>query len=326
MKTVQSMQFQRLRSCHAGSALHLKSRKGFWPVLILLTTLGCQTSVDNVAEFPSQSSEESAKSQAIESNEVTLHATWKPFADSKYNFGEQWKTLRELKPAETDRVYTQKSLAVFLPPKSVSIGDTWKMEVAPVVSILKQLHEGATSRLRIGGTAGALACLAAENETHQLVRSRTHAQFVLADGNYNPSQFAGQALIDKSTSNVVALRLFVPPRRNNVDLNWFRKPAKGELWGDKEGNNIRPAKEVMIADIGYCSQLELVGGKQELFNSLKWPVELEYETVDEKFRKQLYEFAQINWLPFEQAVAMSESSGKPLHVVALFGVLDDESC
>ena len=132
-------------------------------------------------------------------------------------------------------------------------------------------------------------------------------------------------MIDKLSRKVVAFRIQVPARRNNVDLNWKREPAEGEVWADKNGNRI-PAKTSIIADIGYCAQLGLVGGDWKLLSKIKWDEQLGFEIVDQKFRKQFYKFAEINWLPFEEAVAESQKSGKPLHVVALFGVLDDESC
>ena len=210
-------------------------------------------------------------------------------------------------------------------PKDASVGDVWRIKSEPVVEILKQLHEGATGQLRPGGTGGSFACLAAESETHLLVRSRTHARFILSDGKYTPSQFAGAALIEKSSQKVVALRLSVPARRNNVDLNWNRKPKEGEVRIDQKGN-ITTARVTMVADIGYCSQLDLVGGDQALLGTMKWEKELGFDVVDQKFRNKFYKFAEINWLPFENAVAESQKSGKPLHVVALFGVLDDESC
>ena len=50
------------------------------------------------------------------------------------------------------------------------------------------------------------------------------------------------------------------------------------------------------------------------------------EEVNASFARRLYRFAAIDWVPFDQAVAAATRTGKPLHVIAINGTLDDESC
>ena len=265
-----------------------------------------------------------------DAKKLKLTAHWAPFTDSKYNFGKRWETLKQLKPAQKVKSYSQNELAVFLPPSKLKFGEYWKVKIDDVIPILKQFHSGATKRLHHGGPQGAYGVIVAENDKFRRIRSRVHAQFNLKDGKYVPSQFAGDFVVERSTGKIVAFKLGMPPRRNNVDLNWETGKmveVKGPDGKPLIGKDGKPVKyRGVIADIGYCERLELIGGNWKQVNEFQWDQKLKPEDVDKNFRKKFYRFAQIDWLPWEQAVAQSKKSGKPLHVVALFGALDDESC
>lgn len=262
---------------------------------------------------------------AQDETNLELKAEWKPFADSKYQFAKMWKTLQQLKPSKLTQSYTQHELSIFLPPENAELGDVWKIDVQKIIPFIKQFHPGATHELHHGGPQGAFGTIAATNELFIRVKTRSHGEINLKDGIYLPSQFAGDVVIDRSTNRIVAFTLAVPPRRNNVDLNWDREPEEGEMWSDADGNLI-PAKRTSIADIGYCEKMELRGGDWETVNKVVWEEELSLRKIEKSFQRKFYRWASIDWLPWEEAVAKSQATGKPLHVVALFGVLDDESC
>lgn len=290
-------------------------------VLCAVVTSGCQDS-----NQPVQESNDGKEETAAVEDGLTLTAHWAPFKDSEYQFGERWETVGNLKPEVPSKTYSARELSVLLPPKDVHFGEYWTPDVVTVIPFLKQLHSGATHRLHHGGPQGAIACIDAENETYQRVRVRAHAEFDLPDGKYTPSQFAGELLIERATQKVLAFRLAVPPRRNNVDLNWERKTPEGEVYSDADGNIIPMPSTQTIADIGYCERLELTGGDWAMHDALKWDRQLAFEQVQQRFRTNFYKFAKIRWLDWETAVAESIQTGRPLHVVALFGILDDESC
>ena len=268
------------------------------------------------------------QSEADQHNQETIElvAHWKPFSESQYGFGTRWETLRNLEPAEATKTYTVDELGFLIPPADAQPGEVYELDMEKFIPLIRQLHAGATHQLHHGGPEGGYTCIAAENERYRRIRTRAHAEFKLEDGIYVPSQFAGDIVIERATGRIVAFRLAVPARRNNVDVNWHRKTAEGEVWVDKDGKAVEMPAVQIIADIGYCEQLELVGGDWSLVDELQWDSSLGYREVDLLFQREFYRFARVNWLPWEEAVAKSRESGKSLHVVALFGVLDDESC
>ncbi len=279
-----------------------------------------------VCGFDGENSNALAQEKGDSIDRLVVKAYWAPFTDSLYKFGERWETLKQLKPAQAEKTYTADELSVFLPPAEAKAGDVWKLDVVKAISVLKQLHPGATHLLHHGGPSGAYGCITAETKLFQRIRTRIHAEFTLVDGVYLPSQFAGDIVIDRATNEIVAFKLSVPPRHNNVDLNWHRKRIEGEVAVDKDGNVVELPAVSLIADIGYCERLELVGGDWEKADEIQWETEISYRDADKLFQGKFYRFAAIDWLPWEEAVAKSQEDGKPLHVVALFGVLDDESC
>jgi hypothetical protein len=50
------------------------------------------------------------------------------------------------------------------------------------------------------------------------------------------------------------------------------------------------------------------------------------EAVTGLFARRLYRFKEIAWVDFDRAVEAARRTGRPLHVIALNGTLDDESC
>jgi selenoprotein N len=252
---------------------------------------------------------------------LEVKAFWEPFAESKYKLAKSWEELRNLKPATTTKVYRAEEFKVFLPKEPVAVGDVWKLDGEGLLPFLRQFHKGATMRLHHApvGIPGAFACLRAQNDRFGEIVFRIHAEFVLSDGRsyYTPAQFAGHLLYDRATRQVRYFRCFVPPRNTNVDVNRFM-PAK--TVGGKE----QPS--MLIADIGYAPRMELVGGDAAIVQEFTGKHAITAPEADQKLARRFYKFRDIRWLPWDEAVVEAVRTGKPLHVVVLFGALDDESC
>ena len=76
-------------------------------------------------------------------------------------------------------------------------------------------------------------------------------------------------------------------------------------------------------DIGRIPRLELSGGT---FPDLVGAATIGEPEADRLLARQFYPCAEIEWLELRAACAESRRTGKPLHVIALFGSLLDESC
>jgi hypothetical protein len=111
-------------------------------------------------------------------------------------------------------------------------------------------------------------------------------------------------VIDRRTSEVVGFELAVPQQRANVDVNV------------REGDD-------SSADIGR-TRMELTGGHFPEIGANAPQVSV--RDAERTLERQFYPFAAIDWLDLPAARAQSVATGKPLHVVALFGSLTDESC
>jgi len=150
---------------------------------------------------------------------------------------------------------------------------------------------------------GGFACLRAISPDCAEIVFRLHAEFALDPGKvyYTPGQFAGRMMIDRKKREVTELELAVPDRNTNVDINCMP-----------------------YADIVYVPRMRLSGGTPA--RSIAWTEAIEGDEARERLAKKFYRFETINWTPFEQALARAKAEKKPLHVVVLFGTLDDESC
>jgi hypothetical protein len=148
---------------------------------------------------------------------------------------------------------------------------------------------------------------------------RVHAEFKLKDGVFTPGQFAGRMLLDRSDGKVVFFHLFLPSSPVNVDIGW-RQTLEAKV-----GNKVNRAA-VWTADAGSVSRLELIGGRKSDLSVVEGLPGKTTEEVSVVFARRLYRFKGIEWVEFEKAATAAQRSGKPLHVIALNGTLDDESC
>ncbi|MEM9382709.1 MAG: hypothetical protein AAGB93_22335 [Planctomycetota bacterium] len=268
-----------------------------------------------------------------------LRAEWSPIARSHHEFHLEEETglAETLNPGVRREVaeYRWRHVAPLLPPEGTEPGDVWEPPIVPIVALVRQLHPSAKSRMHHhdllssigradegdeegappksvpmpGAPIGARATLLEATDATLDVLLRAHVEFHLEGGRvfYTPAQFEGRLVVDRIARRVVAFSLAVPDRDSNVDMNVYELGTDGE----EEGR----------ADIGYVPRLGL------------WtdaPVPRRNEEALEaarlRLRRAFYPFASIEWLPLTDALARSRGTGKPLHVVQLFGTLDDESC
>jgi hypothetical protein len=150
------------------------------------------------------------------------------------------------------------------------------------------------------------------DQTSAEIVLRAHGEFLIAgDGTENrsswftPAQFRGRLSLDRKSGRVVAFELGVPRSRANVDINLAEPPGT-------------------TADIGSVPRLELAGG------AFPKPDESAAQISEHEaariLERRFYPLAELEWLDLPAARAASVASGKPLHVVMLFGSLLDESC
>ncbi len=250
-------------------------------------------------------------------DEFELEAFWEPCRESKYDLFEESEPLRNVEPAEERQRHGAEEFAALLPREQVAVGDVWEVDAAAVLPFLRQFHPGARAELHhgFGAAPGTYACLRAADPRRAEVLFRAHAEFELANGVlYTPAQFEGRIVLDHIANKLVSFHLALPSRNPNVDVN-----VPMEFGESPEG----PRGKRILADIGWVPRMELVGRKS-------MPVEGTRSISDDDARallaRRFYAFEAIEWRPFEEAVLRARELGKPLHVVVLFGALDDESC
>ena len=240
---------------------------------------------------------------------IELRAYWEPLTDAVYNFDKN-PLIRELKVAEEKKTWKSSDFQPFLPTNDAKLGDLWEVDPRKVLPILKQFHVGARSQLHHGSVAspGGWACLSSVGDNFAEVHFRIHAEFLLeGDGGtmksswFTPAQFQGRMTVDNIAKKVVAFQIGVPLQSANVDINL-----------------------PIGADIGRIPRMELLGGKfPEPVNDGR---RIAKEQIEKLLATKFYRFAEIDWYDLAEARALSIKTGKPLHVIALFGSLDDESC
>jgi hypothetical protein len=258
-----------------------------------------------------------------DSSRLEVGVFWGPITESEYSFHRQWDELRNLRPAEERVTYGASDFRTFLPTKPVAPGELWELNDEGLLKFLRQFHAGARLKLHINNgdsRGGGYGCLRACDARWADLMFRAHAEFALKDGVFTPGQFAGRLVLDRSSEKVAFFRLYVPPSPVNVDIGWRR--TREFRIGDK----VHRAAPQWEADAGSLSRLELVGGDERILRNLEEAPGKSAEEVNTSFAKRLYRFKMIDWVEFDQAVATARRLDKPLHVIAVNGTLDDESC
>lgn len=197
----------------------------------------------------------------------------------------------------------------------------WEIDVAHVLPFLKQLHPGATERMRFGripadlakimrdqgsdpaewspkSVEGGRATLISRTDAELAVLLRVHMEFELVPDEVflMPSQFEGTLIWDRVAHKPKSFHLALPPRDTNYDLSAYH-----------------------AIDIGYLPLMQVATDKAVRSGA-------EADAARERLRRSFYPSARIEWRSLEEGLARAKKSGRRLHVVQLFGTLDDESC
>ena len=243
-------------------------------------------------------------------SEVLVNAFIDPIEFTRYDFHVEWDTLANLRAAEPEKQHTASVFHAFLPKGPVSVGELWKIEPHDgILTLLKQLHPNPQMDMVIdsGDSRGAWACLRAYNAQFAEIAFRIHAHFVLEDGFFTPSQFAGKLIITRNDGKIAFFQMHVPEGTLNFDVGWEHEDHQ---W--------------TIGDSGLCPRIELLAGTQN--DQTQFVVSISQEEAERKLILQFYKSQQINWVAMNRALEMAQMLQKPIHAIAIDGPLDDESC
>ena len=257
------------------------------------------------------------------STSLQVHAHWEPIADSTFSMHKDSPELVELfnlSPNQLVKEYGTDVFNAFLPPSTVAMGDVWELDPNSLITFLHQFHPGASTAV-YHGVEGAFACLRAFSSDYAVVVLRIHADFTLEcvayeawrDANssenddnksrFVPSHFVGRLLINLKEGTVRALSLHLPPRNSNVVISAF-----GGI------------------DMVFVPRMELLATDETDQNEIVWDAVITMEKAYRALELKFYKFAEINWLPIDEAVGLAKTTNRPIHAILVWGCLDDESC
>ena len=255
------------------------------------------------------------------STRLQVHAHWEPIADATFRIHKMYPEhieLFDLSPNQPIKEYQIDAFNAFLPPSTVAVGDVWELEAHSVVPFLHQFHPGATADLGYG-EEGAFACLRAGTSDYAEIVFRIHAEFTLQSDAYQewqeenneresearfiPSQFVGKVLVNLKSGTVRAFSFALPARNTNVDLNAYGG-----------------------ADMVFVPRMELLATDETDQDEITWDTAITMEEARHALELKFYKFAEIDWLPIDEAVAQAKATNRPIHAILVWGCLDDESC
>ena len=240
-------------------------------------------------------------------SEVLVEGFIAPIEYTQYGFHVEWDELANLRVAEPKKRYPALVFHAFLPPTAVSVGDIWKIEEEGALELLRQLYPKPNLDIIMnsGDSRGLWACLRAYNDKFAEIVFRIHAEFILEDGRFTPSQFAGHLVIDRIKEKVASFKMYVPEGVLNFDV----------------GRN-----STRTIDVGFCPQIELRAGTQDVLQNNEFVESVTQEEAERKLILRFYKSQQINWVSLEEALVMAPAQGKPVHAISIDGPLADEAC
>lgn len=232
-----------------------------------------------------------------------------PIEYTQYNFHVEWDELANFRVAEPEKQYPTSVFQAFLPSEAASVGGCWQIQAEGALTLLRQLRPNPSLDLHInnGDSFGLWSCLRAYNNEFAEILFRIHAEFVMENGWFTPSQFTGPLVIDRIREKVVSFRMYVPETTLNFDAGWKA-----------------PAHPGGAAEIGFCPRIELAAGTQP--TDVEFTASITEEEAEHTLVSCFYEFQQINWVSLEEALEMAPAQGKPIHVISVDGPLFDEGC
>lgn len=242
-----------------------------------------------------------------DTSEVTLNGFIAPVEYTQYNFHVEWDALVNFAVAEPEKRHPASVFHAFLPDASVAVGDLWQVKEEGALALLKQLSPNPRFNLDInnGDSYGLWACLRAYNDKFAEIVFRIHAEFVLNEGRFTPSQFKGHLLIDRMKGKVAAFKMSVPEGVLNFDVGWNKLGA---------------------IDVGYCPQIELRTETQTTLSNTETVESITQAEAERKMILRFYKSEQINWVSLEEALEMMQVQQKPVHAISIDGPLADEAC
>jgi hypothetical protein len=278
--------------------------KTFAVAVLILITMGGQLNADN---HPAANNKITLNLD--DTSEVLVTGFIAPIEYTGSNFHVEWDELANLRVAEPEKQYQASVFRAFLPDKSVSIGDLWRIEEEGALELLKQLHPNPNLKMHInmGDSRGLWACLRAYNDQYADIVLRIHAEFVLENGWFTPSQFTGHLVIDRVNARVAFFVMHVPGGPVNFDFNRIINGSR-------------------VAGAGFCSQVELRAGTQEVLENVEFTEAITQEAAERALILRFYKSQQINWVQPDQVLEMAHTQQKPIHAISIDGPLDNESC
>ena len=248
--------------------------------------------------------------------EVSVKGSIAPIEYTSYNFHVEWDTLANFRVAEPEKQYPASIFCDFLPKAAVSVGVPWEITPAGVLELLKQLHPNPSLSMRgelpyrKTESQGLWACLRAYNAEFADVVFRIHAQFALKDGWFTPSQFTGHLVIDRLKRSVAFFQMYVPEGTINFGAKW----------------KIDPNEEGHITDSGFCPQIELRAGIENVGRNTEFVESITQAEVEHQLMLCFYKSQHIHWVSLEEALEMAPTEQKPIHAISIDGPLLDEAC
>ena len=237
----------------------------------------------------------------------------------------EWDGLVNLRVTAPEKEYSASVFRAFLPDAAVSIGSPWRIEEAGALELLRQLHPNPDLDMRYtegeNGTPGLWACLRAYTDEFAEILFRIHAEFRLGDGWFTPSQFTGHLVINRQEESVSFFQMRVPEGPVNFEVAW-----------QDERNNWDDSNWIM--DTGFCSQMELRAGTEEVLRDITTRLEstmggsttITQREAERVLNCQFYKSEQIDWVSMETALELAQTQQKPIHAISIDGPLADESC
>ena len=235
---------------------------------------------------------------------VSIKGVITPIEHTLSHFHIEWEALANLQVVEPEKQYHTSIFRSFLPSESVSVGECWKIEETGVLELLQQLNPEPNLDMHIdsGDSRGLWTCLRAYNDRYADIAFRIHAEFKLDGGWLTPSQFAGNLIVDRHNQQIAFFKMYVPEGTVNLDINWDS------------------------ADAGFCSQIELTTGTENILQDTDFKEEITQETAERTLTLCFYKSEQINWVSPFKAIELSEDQVKLIHIISTDGPLKDESC
>ena len=79
-------------------------------------------------------------------------------------------------------------------------------------------------------------------------------------------------------------------------------------------------------DMVFVPRMELLTTDETDQNGIVWDAAITMEKAYRALELKFYKFAEINWLPIDEAVGLAKTTNRPIHAILVWGCLDDESC